>query len=211
MGGEPGKGDWNYWSNLIRFLGEVEASWGYWALNPLKPANNEFESYGLVMDDWETAKEDLGWHIYRDSASGRRERRGSGGIAWMHLQGRHDGHTLKGRSRGKYARRRGSDDATAGSDAGARLRHADWLTVESTNLNTTRPSTRLYRRYARADSALPYALEIPHGPLQPLCSPLYRPPYTPPGRSSSSARPSTIQGRCLPTLYQPPMPSQNNS
>jgi len=59
VGGEPGKGDWNYWSNLIRFLGEVEASWGYWALNPLKPANNEFESYGLVMADWETVKEDF--------------------------------------------------------------------------------------------------------------------------------------------------------
>jgi endoglucanase len=55
----PSKGDLNYWQNLIRFLVELEnAHWGYWAINPNKPAKNETESYGLVQGDWTTVKWD---------------------------------------------------------------------------------------------------------------------------------------------------------
>lgn len=50
---KPGKGDQNYWNHLVRFLREVDASWGYWAINPRKPAGNEWESYGLVGDGWD--------------------------------------------------------------------------------------------------------------------------------------------------------------
>ena len=41
-----------YWRNLWRYLGEVDADFGYWALNPRKPAGNESEGYSLVKDDW---------------------------------------------------------------------------------------------------------------------------------------------------------------
>jgi hypothetical protein len=51
---EPNKGDLHYWRNLIRFLDESNADFGYWALNPRKPKNNEVESYGLLADDWHT-------------------------------------------------------------------------------------------------------------------------------------------------------------
>jgi endoglucanase len=50
----PSPGDYNYWSHLIRYLKELDADWGYWAINPRKPQGNEWESYGLVKDDWET-------------------------------------------------------------------------------------------------------------------------------------------------------------
>ncbi|KAK1769537.1 endoglucanase E1 [Phialemonium atrogriseum] len=50
----PGKGDANYWRNLMRFLEAVDADFGYWAVNPRKPKNNEEESYSLVEDDWVT-------------------------------------------------------------------------------------------------------------------------------------------------------------
>jgi endoglucanase len=54
----PSKGDLNYWKHLVQFLDEIEAQWGYWAINPRKPASNEMESYGLVKDDWKTMKWD---------------------------------------------------------------------------------------------------------------------------------------------------------
>lgn len=50
----PQKGDLNYWQHLMQFLGEVDTSWGYWAINPRKPVDHEWETYGLVKDDWET-------------------------------------------------------------------------------------------------------------------------------------------------------------
>ncbi|KAJ5191865.1 uncharacterized protein N7498_010850 [Penicillium cinerascens] len=45
-------GDRNYWRHLVQFLSQVDVSWGYWALNPRK-ATGEWESYGLVGDDWD--------------------------------------------------------------------------------------------------------------------------------------------------------------
>ncbi len=50
----PGKGDLHYWRNLMRYLKMVDADFGYWALNPRKPHNDEAETYGLLEDDWET-------------------------------------------------------------------------------------------------------------------------------------------------------------
>jgi endoglucanase len=50
----PTEGDHNYWTNLVQFLREIDADWGYWALNPRKPSK-DWESYGLVGDDWEQA------------------------------------------------------------------------------------------------------------------------------------------------------------
>lgn len=47
-------GDANYWRNLMRYLDKVDADFGYWAINPRKPAGNTAETYGLVKDDWET-------------------------------------------------------------------------------------------------------------------------------------------------------------
>ncbi|KAJ6095361.1 hypothetical protein N7486_006107 [Penicillium sp. IBT 16267x] len=49
---QPSAGDRNYWRHLVRFLGEVDADWGYWALNARK-ATGERESYGLVGDAWD--------------------------------------------------------------------------------------------------------------------------------------------------------------
>lgn len=50
----PGIGDANYWQNLLRYLKEIDADFGYWAINPRKPKENERESYSLVEDDWVT-------------------------------------------------------------------------------------------------------------------------------------------------------------
>ncbi|KAF2098991.1 glycoside hydrolase [Rhizodiscina lignyota] len=55
----PSKGDLNYWQHLVQFLDEVDSGWAYWALNPRKPAANDWESYGLVNDDWETVRWDF--------------------------------------------------------------------------------------------------------------------------------------------------------
>lgn len=52
--GRPSVGDAHYWQHLWRFLREVDADFGYWALNARKPAGNETETYGLVADDWAT-------------------------------------------------------------------------------------------------------------------------------------------------------------
>ena len=49
---QPSTGDNNYWSNLMRYLKAIEADFGYWAINPRKPKDNEYESYSLVEDDW---------------------------------------------------------------------------------------------------------------------------------------------------------------
>ncbi|KAH7170954.1 glycoside hydrolase superfamily [Dactylonectria macrodidyma] len=53
-GRSPSVGSANYWQNLMRFLKGVDADFGYWAINPRKPAGNESESYSLVEDDWVT-------------------------------------------------------------------------------------------------------------------------------------------------------------
>jgi endoglucanase len=54
----PNKGDVNYWQHLMRYLEEKDVDFGYWAINPRKPHNNEWESYGLLEDDWETPRYD---------------------------------------------------------------------------------------------------------------------------------------------------------
>jgi endoglucanase len=54
----PNQGDLHYWKNLIRYLKECDADFGYWAINPRKPRENELETYSLVEDDWKTPKYD---------------------------------------------------------------------------------------------------------------------------------------------------------
>lgn len=51
---KPNEGDLHYWKNLVRYLQDSDADFGYWAINPRKPAGNEPESYGLLEDDWAT-------------------------------------------------------------------------------------------------------------------------------------------------------------
>jgi aryl-phospho-beta-D-glucosidase BglC (GH1 family) len=50
----PGQGDANYWRNLLRYLKAIDADFGYWAINPRKPHENEKEGYSVVEDDWIT-------------------------------------------------------------------------------------------------------------------------------------------------------------
>jgi aryl-phospho-beta-D-glucosidase BglC (GH1 family) len=50
----PSKGDAHYWENLMRYMRVVDVDFGYWAINPRKPKDNEKESYSLVEDDWES-------------------------------------------------------------------------------------------------------------------------------------------------------------
>jgi aryl-phospho-beta-D-glucosidase BglC (GH1 family) len=52
--GEPGRGDANYWQNLLRYLKAIDADFGYWAINPRKPKDNEEETYSILDDDWAT-------------------------------------------------------------------------------------------------------------------------------------------------------------
>ncbi|RVD87739.1 uncharacterized protein DFL_001951 [Arthrobotrys flagrans] len=52
----PNTGDVNYWTHLMNFLEEMDADWGYWAINPRKPKENEAETYALIRDDWVTPK-----------------------------------------------------------------------------------------------------------------------------------------------------------
>ena len=54
----PTKGDLHYWENLIKYLGIIDADFGYWAINPRKPHLNQLERWSLVRDDWETAVDD---------------------------------------------------------------------------------------------------------------------------------------------------------
>ncbi|WZH39977.1 hypothetical protein QYS62_000904 [Fusarium acuminatum] len=51
---QPSVGDANYWQHLMRFLEEMDADFGYWALNARKPKGNATERYGLLQDDWKT-------------------------------------------------------------------------------------------------------------------------------------------------------------
>lgn len=51
---QPGAGDANYWTNLLRYLKAIDADFGYWAINPRKPKNNAKEGYSIVEDDWVT-------------------------------------------------------------------------------------------------------------------------------------------------------------
>lgn len=53
----PGEDD-RYWPNLMRYLEEMDADFGYWAINPRKPHLNEQEHYSLIEDDWETVVDD---------------------------------------------------------------------------------------------------------------------------------------------------------
>jgi aryl-phospho-beta-D-glucosidase BglC (GH1 family) len=50
----PSQGDANYWKNLLRYLKQIDADFGYWAINPRKPKDDEKETYSLVEDDWAT-------------------------------------------------------------------------------------------------------------------------------------------------------------
>ena len=51
---QPSRGAARYWQNLWRFLREVDADFGYWAINPRQPHDNVTEMYSLVEDDWVT-------------------------------------------------------------------------------------------------------------------------------------------------------------
>jgi len=52
------QGNHHYWNNLMRYLQEIDADFGYWALNPRKPENYVHETYGLLKDDWGTILDD---------------------------------------------------------------------------------------------------------------------------------------------------------
>jgi hypothetical protein len=52
------EGDLHYWNHLMKFLRDVDADFGYWALNPRKPEKYDDETYGLLEKDWETVVED---------------------------------------------------------------------------------------------------------------------------------------------------------
>ena len=55
---QPNTGDLHYWTMLMDYLRNKDADFGYWALNPRKPGSNEWESYGLLEDDWKTVRLD---------------------------------------------------------------------------------------------------------------------------------------------------------
>lgn len=48
----PGKGEAHYWRNLMQFCEEIDVDFGYWAVNPRKPHQNEKETWALVDDEW---------------------------------------------------------------------------------------------------------------------------------------------------------------
>lgn len=54
VGVSADKKDRHYWDNLMRYLAEVDADFGYWALNPRKPHDNAYESYSILGDDWKS-------------------------------------------------------------------------------------------------------------------------------------------------------------
>ena len=60
MGGPdtPSEGDMHYWRNLMKYLETMDVDFGYWAINPRKPHENELERWSLVRDDWETVVDD---------------------------------------------------------------------------------------------------------------------------------------------------------
>ncbi|AEO70062.1 fec51aae-d90a-42f5-af7c-106785e1126a [Thermothielavioides terrestris] len=51
---KPKRGDANYWNNLMRYLKTIDADFGYWAINPRKPKDDERETYSILKDDWLT-------------------------------------------------------------------------------------------------------------------------------------------------------------
>jgi aryl-phospho-beta-D-glucosidase BglC (GH1 family) len=53
-GDRPSVGEINYWQNMWRLLKDLDADFGYWALNARKPHDNARETYSLVHDDWVT-------------------------------------------------------------------------------------------------------------------------------------------------------------
>jgi endoglucanase len=55
---QPREGDKHYWDNLMKYLENVDADFGYWAINPRKPHENEKEYWALVEDDWKTVVDD---------------------------------------------------------------------------------------------------------------------------------------------------------
>lgn len=57
-GDNAGPMDRQYWNHLMKWLRECDADWGYWAMNPRKPRDEERESYGLIRDDWQSVVED---------------------------------------------------------------------------------------------------------------------------------------------------------
>jgi aryl-phospho-beta-D-glucosidase BglC (GH1 family) len=50
----PSIGSHRYWDNMMTYLKSIDADFGYWAINPRKPKDNETEWYSLVEDDWVT-------------------------------------------------------------------------------------------------------------------------------------------------------------
>ncbi|KAL2261718.1 hypothetical protein VTK26DRAFT_3516 [Humicola hyalothermophila] len=70
----PSQGDANYWRNLLRFLKAIDADFGYWAINPRKPKDNETESYSLIQDDWATPLLDYRMKDMTELMRGRRRR-----------------------------------------------------------------------------------------------------------------------------------------
>lgn len=54
----PREGDRHYWDNLMKYLKDVDADFGYWALNPHKGNPYDVETYGLLKQDWTTIIED---------------------------------------------------------------------------------------------------------------------------------------------------------
>ncbi|KAL9120992.1 MAG: hypothetical protein Q9187_002456 [Circinaria calcarea] len=68
----PDVGD-RYWPNLMRYLEEMDADVGYWAINPRKPRLNKQKHYSLVQDDWDTVLDDyrLRGHATADGAISR--------------------------------------------------------------------------------------------------------------------------------------------
>lgn len=50
----PSVGGARYWRHLWRLLKEVDADFGYWAINPNKAYQSTVETYSLVEADWET-------------------------------------------------------------------------------------------------------------------------------------------------------------
>lgn len=58
-------GDMNYWNHLMEYLEDIDADWGYWAINPHKPEAYDNETYGLLRSDWQTAHDDFRIHDIR--------------------------------------------------------------------------------------------------------------------------------------------------
>lgn len=49
---EFGRGDVNYWENLMRYLKSIDVDFGYWVINLRKLKDDEKEMYCFVEDDW---------------------------------------------------------------------------------------------------------------------------------------------------------------